>query len=57
MLNGYMEANELIPAAEAVEGFSAFMTVKLLVCAFIAAVAMIIPGLPSQQRRRGERRS
>lgn len=45
MLNGYMEANELIPAAEAVEGFSAFMTVKLLVCAFIAAVAMIIPGL------------
>ena len=40
-----MEANELIPAAEAVEGFSAFMTIKLLVCAFIAAVAMIIPGL------------
>lgn len=45
ILNGYMEVNELIPAAEAVDGFNAFMTAKLLVCAFIAAVSMIIPGL------------
>lgn len=45
MLNAHMEANGLIPAAEAVKGFSAFMTVKLLICTFIAAVAMIIPGL------------
>lgn len=45
MLSNYMEANQLIPAAESVTGFSAFMTVKLLICTFIAAVAMIIPGL------------
>lgn len=45
VLNGYMEANDLIPAAETVEGFSVFVTVKLLICAFVAAVAMIIPGL------------
>ncbi len=45
VLNGYMEANDLIPAAETVEGFSIFVTVKLLICAFVAAVAMIIPGL------------
>ncbi len=45
MLSNYMEANQLIPAAESVTGFSAFMTLKLLICAFIAAVAMIIPGL------------
>lgn len=45
VLNGYMESNGLIPAAETVEGFSVFVTVKLLVCAFVAAVAMIIPGL------------
>lgn len=45
VLNGYMEANDLIPAAETVEGFSIFFTVKLLICAFVAAVAMIIPGL------------
>lgn len=45
VLNNYMEAANLIPAAEAVEGFSLFMTIKLLICTFVAAVAMIIPGL------------
>lgn len=45
VLNNYMEAANLIPGAESVEGFSLFMTIKLLVCTFIAAVAMIIPGL------------
>ena len=45
VLNSYMEANALIPAAETVTGFSMFMTVKLLICTFVAAVAMIIPGL------------
>ncbi len=45
VLNNYMEAANLIPAAETVEGFSLFMTIKLLICTFVAAVAMIIPGL------------
>lgn len=45
VLNNYMEAANLIPGAEAVEGFSLFMTIKLLICTFVAAVAMIIPGL------------
>lgn len=40
-----LEQMNIVPAADVVEGFSIGMTVKLLICTFVAAVAMIIPGL------------
>lgn len=40
-----LDKNFIAPAAEVVSGFDIVMTVKLLICAVIAAVAMIIPGL------------
>lgn len=40
-----LEQMNIVPAADVVDGFSLGMTVKLLICTFVAAVAMIIPGL------------
>lgn len=45
ILNNVMEANGTIAEAQTVAGFDLFMTIKFMVCAFVAAVAMIIPGL------------
>ncbi len=40
-----LEKSNIVPMADTVNGFDPVMTVKLLVCALVAAVAMIIPGL------------
>ncbi len=45
VLNNYMESSGITQTAETVSGFDPLMTVKLAVFSFIAAVAMIIPGL------------
>ncbi len=45
VLLAVLEQMNIVPAADIVEGFSIGMTLKLFVCAMIAAVAMIIPGL------------
>lgn len=45
VLLAVLEQMNIVPAADVVSGFDLVMTVKLFVCAIIAAVAMIIPGL------------
>lgn len=45
ILLAVLEKLNIVPAADVVNGFDPVMTVKLLICAMIAAVAMIIPGL------------
>lgn len=45
VLLAVLEQMKIVPAADVVSGFDLVMTVKLFVCAIIAAVAMIIPGL------------
>lgn len=45
VLLAVLEQMNMVPAADVINGFSVGMTVKLFVCAIIAAVAMIIPGL------------
>lgn len=44
-LNNYMNAEDVANVAETVDGFSIITTVKYLICPFVAAVAMIIPGI------------
>ncbi|MBP0983804.1 MAG: DUF368 domain-containing protein [Oscillospiraceae bacterium] len=45
VLLAVLEQMNIVPTADVVSGFDLVMTVKLFVCAIIAAVAMIIPGL------------
>ena len=45
ILLAVLEQMNVVPAADVVTGFDLGMTVKLFVCAVLAAVAMIIPGL------------
>ena len=45
ILLAVLEQINVVPTADVVTGFDLGMTVKLFVCAIIAAVAMIIPGL------------
>lgn len=45
VMNDMMEQSGVIQTAEQINGFDALTTIKFLVCAFLAAVAMIIPGL------------
>ncbi len=45
ILLAVLEQINVVPTADEVTGFDLGMTVKLFVCAIIAAVAMIIPGL------------
>lgn len=45
ILLSVLEKMNIVPAADVVTGFDVVMTVKLFLCAMLAAVAMIIPGL------------
>lgn len=45
ILLAVLEQMNVVPTADVVTGFDLGMTLKLFVCAIIAAVAMIIPGL------------
>lgn len=45
ILLAVLEKMNIVPAADVVTGFDVVMTVKLFLCALLAAVAMIIPGL------------
>lgn len=45
VMNNMMEQSGVVQTAEQITGFDPLTTVKFLVCAFVAAVAMIIPGL------------
>ncbi|MGN1339928.1 MAG: DUF368 domain-containing protein [Oscillospiraceae bacterium] len=45
VLLAVLEQMNIVPAADVVSGFDIGMSIKLFVCAIIAAVAMIIPGL------------